>query len=241
MRGRREHRGVHVAVFHPPRDEAAARATETRLDLAAAVADIVGMLDPGGLVIFPAGFLRAPSEEVMGELAERMLELSGAATMSIAFGIDVAEPHGWAPLDGAPDSFAFACDAGRPVLWPASCAGPSDDATGERCITLSGMRAGVVVGSEVFNASLRREVARGRPDVIALLTHVGPSARWAGALGELSAVGPVVMAGESLTGQVPTWLSAPAGWCRSSIGSSPHLTIERYQPTSAQAAIDQAR
>lgn len=231
---------VHAVIFHPPQTDnwlSSARHRDLRVSMAACVTDLVGIMDGGGLVAFPAGFLRAPSEEARDELARTMLELSRRNDLAVVFGVDVGGDDGWAPVTNPPESFVYACEAGRTRLWPARHAGASGRAqpgtvpAESRCIELAGMRVGVLLGSEVFNSTLRKELERKRPHLILELTHLGPTDRWSAALAGLNAIAPTVIVGESTTGEVPSWASkAPEGWSRNDLGGTPTMTLNRYRP-----------
>ncbi|HUS66862.1 MAG TPA: hypothetical protein VMZ28_20130, partial [Kofleriaceae bacterium] len=234
-RRRRNELALHTVLFHPPPRNgwlAEARDRDLKLDLATCMADIVGLLDGAGLVAFPAGFMRAPSLDACDALAQRLLALSRRAGLSLLFGIDVVAEDRWAPLAPPAESYAFACEAGRPVLWPAHVGrgtGRGEGPAEARCVELGGMRVGVVIASEVFNAPLRRELARGRPDLTVVLTHVGPNERWRAALEGLAAIAPTVLVGESVTGKIPLWTAAPDGWQRTDLGGAPNVTLQRYR------------
>ena len=232
---------VHTVIFHPPQDDnwlSSARHRDLRISMAACVTDLVGIMDGGGLVVFPAGFLRAPSEEARDEVARTMLELSRRNDLGVVFGVDVGSDDGWAPVNNPPESFVYACEAGKTRLWPARHAGagggrkPGAAPSESRCIELSGMRVGVLLGSEVFNSAMRKDLERKRPNVIVALTHLGPTDRWAAALAGLNAIAPTLVVGESTSGELPAWAtSSPEGWTRTDLGGTPTMTLNRHRPT----------
>jgi hypothetical protein len=198
----------------------------------------VGLMDGGGILAFAAGFLHANSADAAGALADQMLAISRDTKVAMLFGIDVGAEKDWAPLTEPPESLVFACEAGRRVLWPARQLRPAATAPGPaepRCISLGGTRVGIVIGGEVFNGTLRRELEHARPEMTVLLTHMGPSLRWKSALQGLSGIAPLVITGESAAGCEPTWSSAPPGWEKQALGGTPSLTLYRYGPEPALA------
>jgi hypothetical protein len=231
-------RRLHTVLFHPPESESwlcEARHRDLRITMAGCVADLVSLGDPGGLVVFGAGFLHAPSPEAADALAEKMRQASRDLGLAFVFGIDVGPEADWAPLAATPESWVYACDAGKRVAWPARrirATGELPDE--ERCLRLCGMRVGLVIASEVFNAPLRRTLDRARPDVVLVLTHLGPNARWQSALEGLAAIGPVVVTGETRGDPEPPWCRPPHGWRRASLGGTPAMTLMRY--TAGEAA-----
>jgi hypothetical protein len=179
-----------------------ARARDARLSLVEAAAGIVGLLDPGGIAVFPAGLLRAPSEDAAQQLAERLRRAAAENDVALVFGIDLEDPRDDA-IAGAPlVTLGFACDRARPLLWPARKIAPvrrrgrppiPDE---ERVVALAGRRVGVVIGCEAFHPGLLRRVSRDAPELVVLMTHLGPTPRWRPALNRLSAIAPVVITGE---------------------------------------------
>ncbi len=227
---------VHSVMFHPPESESwlvSARHRDLRMTMAACMADIVGIMDGGGLLAFAAGFLHASSADAAAALADQMLAISRDTRVGMVFGIDIGPEKEWAPLVGPPESLVFACDSGRRLLWPGKQLRPPATAPGPaepRTLSLCGFRAGIVIDGEVFNASLRTELERDRPDLLLVLTHLGPSLRWKPALQGLSATAPLVITGESSSGSDPAWCNAPPGWRREALGGTPSLTLYRYGP-----------
>ncbi len=227
-------REIHTVIFHPPANDSwlsEARHRDLRVGMASAVADIVGIMDGGGLLVFAAGFLRASSGDGCDQLAQSMLELSRKSELGVVFGIDLGQAAvsgGWAPLEPPPESYAFACEAGRPLLWPAR---PSTDCASEnRVLSMCGMTVALLLGAEVFNTALRRELERKRPQAILVLTHAGPTPRWHKALDALGRIAPTLLVGESTTGALPDWAAAPAGWQRVDLGGTPNMTLNSYRP-----------
>jgi hypothetical protein len=209
------------------------------MTMAACSADLVALSDPGGLVAFGAGFMEAPSADAASHLADQMAAISRHTGLGLVFGIDVGGDGTWAPIAGTPETYLFACDAGRRVLWPGKrlrSGSHGESPSEERVIELCGMRVGVVVDGEVFNAPLRRQLDRERPDVILVVTHAGPNARWKSALEGLAVVGPVVMTGETRGEEQPAWCEAPPGWQQRFLGGTPSMTLVRYWAGHAQHA-----
>ena len=175
---------VYTVTFHPPQDcswLASARHHDRRVALAEMAIDSVSG-DDKALLALPAGFLRACNEEARDRLAEGMLQLSRRAQVALLFGIDVSDEGRWAPLAGADASFAYACDSGRRVLWPATQLKPSpkrlpQKPREERCVELAGSRVGVLVSSEAFSTPLRLQFHGAPPEVIVVLAHTPPSDR----------------------------------------------------------------
>jgi hypothetical protein len=227
-------REIHTVIFHPPPSDSwlsDARHRDQRMLSAAATAEIVEILDPGGLLVFAAGFLRTTSGDGCDQLAQAMLGISRRTGLSLAFGIDIGPPleaGRWASVESPVESFAFACEAGRPILWPARQS--TECASENRVLALGGMRVGLLLGAEVFNAALRRELERKEPQAIVALTHTGPTARWQNALDSLRLVAPTLLVGESTTGGVPPWAAAPADWVRNDLGGTPTMSLNRYRP-----------
>jgi hypothetical protein len=227
---------VYSVMFHPPESESwlvGARHRDLRLTMAACMADIVGLMDGGGLLAFAAGFLQAPSVEAAGRLADQMLAISRDARVAMVFGVDIGPEREWAPLAGPPESLLFACDGGRRLWWPLRQAGrlaTAPDPADPRVVSLCGFRVGVLMDAEVFNAALHRQLEHDRPAVLLVMTHLGPKPRWKPALQGLSASAPLVITGESSAGSEPVWCAAPPGWQREALGGTPSLTLYRYRP-----------
>ena len=165
---------IFTVTFHPADDSwlANARRHDRRISLAELAIDAVSGGDEPALIALPAGFLRVGSEEACTRLAETLLDLSRRAQVALAFGIDVAPDGEWAPLAGPTDTFAFACDSGRRVLWPAKQVRASPQRRSRRpdetrCVELAGQKVGVVIsGGEAFNAPLRLSLTQSGPDII---------------------------------------------------------------------------
>jgi hypothetical protein len=227
-------RRLHTVLFHPPDEESwlcTARHRDLRTTMAACAADIVSIGDPGGLVALGAGFLQAATPEQAEHLANQMLGVSRKTGIGFIFGVDVGGDGSWAPIAGTPENWLFACDAGRPVVWPAKrirTGSPADAPSESRVVDICGLRVGLVIDSEVFNAPLRRELGREKSDFILVATHLGPNARWASALEGLATVGPLVMTGETRGDPAPPWALAPHGWQSRFLGGTPSMTLVRY-------------
>ena len=112
---------LHTVTFHPPDDSwlGTARHHDLRTTLAQMAIDAIGGGDEPSLVVFPAGFLHAHSLALRDQLAEALRASSRRAEVSLVFGIDVGPENVWAPLAGPPESFAYVCEEGEPLLWPA--------------------------------------------------------------------------------------------------------------------------
>ena len=221
-----------------------ARTRDRRLMTSSALADVITLTEGAGTLAFPAGWLRAASGDGCDQLACTMLELSARSQLALVFGLDVGPPLAEDPfaaaLAGPSESYAFVCDGGRPLLWPArqvmggehALQAPSES----RCVCVGGQRVGIVLASEVFNPAIRQDLARDRPDVILVLTYLGPTRRWKKALDALQAIAPTITIGESPTLELPAWTGAPSGWVRSDLGCGVDLTLSRYrvQPAALQ-------
>jgi hypothetical protein len=210
--------------------------------------------------------LRAPSEEAAIELAERLRRAAAENDVALAFGIDLdddpARPAGESPM-----TLGFACDRAREVLWPARKVIPSrkrgerpPTVAESRVVSLAGRRVGIVIGCEAFHVGVLRSVAAGSPELIVLMTHVGPTPRWRPALDRLARIAPVVVTGE-LNGALelpasgggggdddddprrvrngppplPFWAAAPTGWTRARVGCHAELELHAYSPVAAAA------
>jgi hypothetical protein len=236
-------RELHTVIFHPPESDSwlpDARHRDLRLSSASTVADVVSILDGGGLVVFGAGFVRTGSGEGCDHLAQHMLEVSRRSGLALVFGIDLGMPletGDWAALCPPAESLAFACEAGQPVLWPAKQVPggmhAGSTAAERRVVTLAGMRVGLLISGEVFNLALRDELARAQPDVILVLTHRGPTRRWHQALESLGRIAPTFVAGECPAKGPSVWTDAPDGWVRADLGGTPSLTLHRYRPVAS--------
>jgi hypothetical protein len=217
--------GVHVAVLHPPLLSgwlAGARDIDQRLETAARVMDMVGASDPGTIVAFPAGFLRAGRLDAVDELAAHMLALARQNQVAVAFGVQLDEDERWAPIGGPPRLYGFVCDGGRRLLWPT--------ARDEVAHVVRGHRIGVLVGREAFRKDLRAQVARASPAVILALTNLGPTGRWRQILRILRGIAPTIVVGESTSGGIPDWAEPPGGWRRRELGGTGAMTVVRYEP-----------
>jgi hypothetical protein len=228
-------RQLNTVIFHPPKTDSwlsSARQHDLRVTMAQALVDIVEIF--GGPLVFPAGFLRAPSAEAREGLAHTLLRLSAASGTGLIFGIDVGSTDEWPALAAPAESFVFACEAGRPLLWPAATGSSDEVRWPERVVGLGGMRIGVLLGREVFSPRIRLELPRGQPDVIVLLTHAGPTARWKRAIEQLHSIAPTVVVGESSDGGEPEWACPPTGWVRVQAGGTPSTTLQRYEEASVR-------
>jgi hypothetical protein len=230
---------IYTVTFHPPPDGswlASARHHDRRVALAEMAVDSISGDHPA-IVALPAGFLRASNLEARDRLADGMRQLSRRAAVSLLFGIDVAPEGEWAPLAGSDASFAYACDNGIPVSWPAthmraSTKHPPRMPREPRKVMLAGRSVGLVVGSEAFNAPLRLAFSRDKPSVILVLAHSPPTDRWSAAVSSLLAIAPtfVVAPAESepRTSKEPWVLAAPRKWERDLVAETTDMTIRRY-------------
>jgi len=229
--------GVHVAVLHPPKLSgwlADARDRDRRLQTAAHVMNIVSASDPGTIVAFPAGFLRASSLETADALAEHMLALARQNQVALAFGIQLGDQDDgtWPPIDAPPRTLGFVCDGGRRLLWPTA----RDDLAHE----VRGHRVAVLVGREVFKRELRERAVATRPAVILSLTNLGPTGRWHVALRALGTKVPTIVVGESTTGSMPAWADPPNGWRCERLSSNDVLSVVRYEPLASPLVLQPA-
>lgn len=245
---------------------AGARARDARLSLVEAAAGIVGLLDPGGIAVFPAGLLRAPSEEAAEQLAERLRRAAAENDVALVFGIDLEDERDDATVGAPLATLGFACDRARPLLWPARKLAPvrrrERPPIGEeaRVVSLAGRRVGVVIGCEAFHSGVLKRVGEGAPELVVLMTHVGPTPRWRPALDRLSRIAPIVVTGElsgalelpapgggdggggddgrrgrgrSTAPPLPFWAAAPVGWTRARVGCHAELELHAYAPAAA--------
>jgi hypothetical protein len=236
---------IFTAVFHIPPDEpwlGSARMRDLRLATAAGLADVVGL--ESGVLVLPAGFFRAATPDGCADLANSMLQISEESKTTVVFGADLCpDEEGPRPALSPTESWLFACSNGKPLLWPARPRSSFFDQRdrGGRCIRADGLSAGVLLGSEVFSGSLRKELIRAKPDLICVLTHFGPTLRWVSALDGVSSIAPVVLSGATTTGVVPAWSQAPPGWEREELGGSEQFSLLRYSPIEQAVAITPER
>jgi hypothetical protein len=229
---------VYTVTFHPPESGswlASARHHDRRIALAEMAVDSVSG-DEDALVALPAGFLRVSNAAARDQLAEGMLQLSRRAHVALLFGVDVASEM-WAPLAGADASFAYACDSGRRVLWPATQIKPSTKhfprrPLENRCIALAGQQVGVIISSEAFNAPLRLAFHSSQPSLILVMAHAPPTDRWSGAVSSWQAIAPtfvVAPAPADSTRRSTPWVFAPPPeWEVDRIAETVDMTIRRY-------------
>jgi hypothetical protein len=155
----------------------------------------------GGTLLLPAGFLHATTGSLCDRFANLLRALSHRTGVGFAFGIDLGAEPGegvWAAVDAGRESLLFACDAGRPIFWPARPLSRHDarEAASEpRVLTMKGLSLGLLLGAEVFNPALRLQLERERPSLLGILTHRGPTHRWRGVLRQLGTVAPVIVVG----------------------------------------------
>jgi hypothetical protein len=231
---------IYTVTFHPPADGswlASARHHDRRVSLAEMAVDSVSGDDPA-VVALPAGFLRASTLEARDRLAEAMLQVSRRAQVAVVFGIDVAPEGEWAPLAGADASFAYACDSGRRVLWPAtqvkaSSKHPPRPPSESRYVVLADRGVGIVISNEAFNGPLRRALINEAPTVILLLAHSSPSDRWSGALASWRNIAPTFVVAPMANGtprERDSWIFAPPPeWEQDRVAETGDMTIRRYR------------
>jgi hypothetical protein len=231
---------VYTVTFHPPADGswlASARHHDRRVSLAEMAVDSVSG-DEAAVVALPAGFLRASNLEARDRLAETMLQVSRRAQVAVVFGIDVAPEGEWAPLQGADASFAYACDSGKRVLWPATQVKASGKhlprrPSESRSVVLAGREVGIVISSEAFNAPLRMALANRGPSVILLLAHTPPSDRWSGALAGWRQIAPTFVVSPMVDGaqrdKEPWIFAPPLEWEQDRVAETADMTIRRYR------------
>jgi len=231
---------VYTVTFHPPADGswlASARHHDRRVFLAEMAVDSVSGDDPA-VVALPAGFLRASNLEARDRLAETMLQVSRRAQVAVVFGIDVAPEGEWAPLQGADASFAYACDAGRRVLWPATQVKASSKhlprrPSEPRSVVLAGRQVGIVISSEAFNAPLKLALKTNPPSMILLLAHSPPSDRWSSTMAGWQSIAPTFVVSPMATGATrehEPWIFAPPfEWEQDRIAETGDMTIRRYR------------
>lgn|GEM_PF-2594580 len=240
---------IYTALLHPPQGDSwleQARHHDARLGMATTAIGIVGLLEPGALLVFPAGLLSAPSPEAGEATAEVLRKAAMEALIGVVFGIDVAKDGSWGPLDGPPDSFLYACQVGSRLLWPSPVVrtsrhlGVTPGPVEPRLATISGRRVGIVAGAEIFQSTLRRQLAELSPELIVVPTHLGPTERWSGALQGLSNIAPVVVTGESRLPSAmappPLWSQAPDGWSGSIVSRQPGMTLQVLRPGRGRGA-----
>ncbi len=244
---------IYTAILHPPQSDSwleQARHHDARLGMATTAIGIVGLLEPGSLLIFPAGLLTSPSPEAADATAEVLRRAAMEALVGVIFGIDIARDGSWGPVDGPPDSVLYACQQGTRLLWPSRVVRPSrqsgEPATAPsvvepRLVTISRHRLGIVAGAEVFQSSLRRKLALGSPELIVVPTHLGPTERWVGALQNLAAIAPVVVTGEtrqaSATAPPPIWSLPPDGWTGAVVSRQPGMTLQVLRPPAVRERV----
>src|SRR5439155_15729979 len=100
---------IHAVSLHSPDESglAGARHLDRRVTMAEAAIEAVSGADEPTLVALPAGFLRVGTKLARDTLALSLLSISRRAQVPLAFGVDVAPDDTWAPIAGAPASFAY--------------------------------------------------------------------------------------------------------------------------------------
>jgi hypothetical protein len=224
---------VHTVTFHPPSDSwlGSARHLDMRMELAEVAIDAASGGSTRPMLVFPAGFLRAASEESRDGVAAALLERAAAADVGVAFGIDLGRDEDWAPIAGPPRSFGYASDGGRPRLWPGELVRSQTGKRGlaARVFELCGRRVGLVLSGEIFNVPLKQLLATQRPELILHLTHVGPNERWREARAELESLAPVVITGGPPIEPAPLWAQRASGWVVEAIAETRSMSLYRHR------------
>ena len=166
---------------------------ERVLEVAVAVISVVGR--PGALIVFPAGLARISTAAGRLALAEGLAARAASRGAAIVFGIDQAPPSAWEPLAGPARPYLFACDGAVRRLWDVQAGSVCRDLSRPATVVLAGHRVGVLAGAEAFNRAAHRRLRADRPDLIAVLTHAGPTERWSHGLARLRSIAPVVASG----------------------------------------------
>lgn len=224
---------VYTVTFHPPDDSwlSSARHHDLRMELATVAIDAIEAGRERPILAFPAGFLRAPTAASRDVLANALLEEARRADVGLAFGIDVGPDETWAPVAGRAQSFGYVCDGKKPRLWPIEQLRSSSSRKGitDRCVTVGGRRAALLISSEVFSVPLRATLAQQRPELILHLTHVGPNERWQPAMEALHEIAPVVLAGEAPLDKAPLWAQRSRGWVVEAIAETRSMSLHRHR------------
>jgi hypothetical protein len=227
---------IHTVSFHPPPPGSPWLVSARHYDQRMKLLDRASEAVEDGILVLPAGFLHTSSIEAADEAAHALVDRAENVGLSFVFGVDVGgDPADWAPLATQPDAWAFVCAPARSPWRVRQVRGRTGNATETRVIELDSARIAVLLGSEVFNATIRRELVRRRPDAIVVLTHRGPTDRWRTALGGLSAVAPTIIVGESPSGEEPQWAVAPAGWIAEPVSRAEELIVRRYRRQEVEA------
>lgn len=198
---------IHTLTF--PRDGALGcdREAEARLEVAARLLSTVAAVDDDAVVVLPAGAVVADSDAQRDAWAEHLRVASQESGVGIVFGIDVVE-RAW-DAESRPRSFGYACDRGRPALWPVVAG--SGELT-ERVVTVGAFRLMVLFGRELFRSDTATAAAAGRPDLVLVLAHAGATAKWVAPLQALDAAAPTLVVRQDLPLRRPVWTGRPRGW-----------------------------
>jgi hypothetical protein len=243
---------LYTVTFHPPQGGswlASARHHDRRIALAGMAIDSVSG-DEDALLALPAGFLRVSHLEARDRLADEMLQISRRAAIALLFGIDVAPETDWAPLAGADASYAYACDLGNPVLWPATQVRASSKSlprrpSENRCIQLAGTSVGVVVSSEAFSGPLRLAMHAAQPELIVVMSHAPPSDRWSGAVSSWQSIAPTFVVAPTATeagrSQAPWIFTPPSEWVVDRVSETVDMTIRRYRQECPMCDVKRAQ
>jgi hypothetical protein len=224
---------VYTINFRPPDDSwlGSARDHDTRIELVAAAVDGLDVSERP-LVVLPAGFLRASSPAAGEMLARKMLEVSHRSEAALAFGVDVATDEEWAPLAEPPSSFAYLCEAGEQKLWCLEPQRPKAQKTAgkrARCVEVCGVNVGLLIAADVFSATARKAIVQAHPDLVVLLSHAGPTERWALPLRSLEEVAPVAIGGAEPQEEGPPWIQPGRGWIAERIAETRTLLVHRQR------------
>jgi hypothetical protein len=239
---------IHTLTFHPPAEAwlASARHHDRRVALAELAVDAVAGGDEPSLLALPAGFLRTTRQATRDALARSLLEISRRSEVSLVFGIDVAPESEWAPLADPAATFVYACEAGRPVLWPGEQVRATERERRrvppeKRCLQLGAVQVGVLVAGEVFNGPFRSALAQGRPELLIVLAHAQASERWRPALTALGGIAPTVVVEQTLAGALrpgarAAGAQAPPGWSQSIVADTADMTLRVFRPPPSTVA-----
>ena len=182
---------------------------EERLRLAAELMARMGAAEPGALLALPAGYVAAASLARRDEWARGLTQASRDAGVGVVFGIDVVAER-WG-VEHCPRSFVYASDRGQPLLWGATPTGRAS-ALSVRTVTIGALRTTVLFGRELFGARAVPAVESGRPDLVIVLGHAGPTKKWLAPLAALDELAPTLVVHQALTVHRPVVPPGPRGW-----------------------------
>jgi hypothetical protein len=218
---------IYTLTFRGPGDLLVGDRPTLRMELGARAVEIVATMDEGAMFALPAGFLHARSAEERDGWAEQLLGWTRDYGVGMAFGIDRVDSDELG-VGCRPESFAYACDRGRRLLWGAAATRERKDALSDRPVTIGGRRLVVLLQSEIFRASARAVVEETRPDLTLVLAYAGATPRWAPSLAALEALAPTMIVHEDLQLRRPVSSQAPRGWRAEVAATTPFVTIHRF-------------